>query len=40
MARSIMILCGSPRAKGNTNTVVGWAAAAATEAGAPWKAEG
>ena len=34
MARSIMILCGSPRAKGNTNTLVGWVAEAAAGAGA------
>ncbi|MFB3894613.1 MAG: flavodoxin family protein [Phycisphaerae bacterium] len=34
MARRIMILCGSPRASGNTNTVVGWFAQGATAAGA------
>jgi len=34
MAKSIMILCGSPRAKGNTNTIVGWVADAAKAAGA------
>ena len=34
MARKIMILCGSPRAKGNTNTLAGWVAGGAAEAGA------
>ena len=34
MARKIMILCGSPRTKGNTNTLAGWFAEGATEAGA------
>ena len=34
MARKMMILCGSPRQMGNTNTVAGWVAEAAREAGA------
>ena len=34
MATKITILCGSPRAKGNTNTVAAWVAQAATQAGA------
>jgi len=34
MARRIMIVCGSPRKKGNTNRVVGWVAEAAREEGA------
>ena len=34
MARKILILCGSPRKKGNTNTLVGWVADAARDAGA------
>ena len=34
MAKKVMILCGSPRAKGNTNTVAGWFAEGATAAGA------
>ena len=34
VAKKIMILCGSPRKKGNTNTLVGWVAGGATEAGA------
>ena len=34
MAKKIVVLCGSPRADGNTNTMVGWAAAAAGEQGA------
>jgi multimeric flavodoxin WrbA len=34
MAKKIMILCGSPRKKGNTNTLVGWVSEGATEAGA------
>jgi multimeric flavodoxin WrbA len=33
-AKRILFLCGSPRAKGNTNTLVDWAAAAARSAGA------
>jgi len=34
MAKKIMILTGSPREKGNTNTIVGWLAEGAKEAGA------
>ncbi len=34
MAKKIMILAGSPRTNGNTNTVVGWLAEGAKEAGA------
>lgn len=33
MSKKILILCSSPRKQGNTNTVVQWAAAGATEAG-------
>jgi multimeric flavodoxin WrbA len=34
MSKKILILCGSPRPKGNTNTVVGWFTEGATAAGA------
>jgi multimeric flavodoxin WrbA len=34
MAKKIMVLCGSPRVKGNTNTVAHWFAQAAMAAGA------
>lgn len=34
MARKIMVLCGSPRPKGNTNTVVEWFVQGASAAGA------
>ena len=34
MARKIIILCGSPRRQGNTNTVVNWVADGAREVGA------
>ena len=34
MARKVMIVCGSPRKTGNTNTLAGWVAEGATEAGA------
>jgi len=34
MTKKIMILCGSPRTKGNTNTLVGWVAEGAAEGGA------
>lgn len=34
MAKKIMVLSGSPRKNGNTNTVVGWFAEGAKEAGA------
>ncbi len=37
MAKKILILCGSPRVKGNTNTVVEWVAESATAAGAAVK---
>ena len=33
-AKRIMFLCGSPRERGNTNTLVKWAAEAAQAAGA------
>jgi len=34
MAKQIMVLCGSPRQHGNTNTVVAWVIQGATDAGA------
>ncbi len=34
MGKKIVIVCGSPRAEGNTNRVAGWAADAARDAGA------
>ncbi len=34
MSKKIIFLCGSPRANGNTNTLVNWVAQAAQEAGA------
>jgi len=34
MGKKIIVLCGSPRRKGNTNTVVRWMADAAKQAGA------
>ena len=34
MPRKIVVLCGSPRKKGNTNRVVSWFAEGAGEAGA------
>lgn len=33
-AKKIMVICGSPRKEGNTNTIVKWFAAAATDLGA------
>lgn len=37
MAKKIVVLCGSPRKKGNTNTIVKWFAEGAREAGAKVK---
>lgn len=34
MAKKVMVLCGSPRKNGNTNTVAGWVVEGAKEAGA------
>lgn len=34
MAKKMMVLCGSPRKNGNTNTVAGWVVEGAKEAGA------
>jgi multimeric flavodoxin WrbA len=34
MSKKVMVLCGSPRKKGNTNTVAGWVVEGAKEAGA------
>lgn len=34
MSKKIMVLCGSPRKNGNTNTVAGWVVEGAKEAGA------
>jgi multimeric flavodoxin WrbA len=34
MSRKVMIVCGSPRERGNTNRVVAWVADAARQAGA------
>jgi multimeric flavodoxin WrbA len=34
MAKKVLILCGSPRPKGNTNTLAGWFAQGAADAGA------
>ena len=34
MSKKIMIICGSPRKKGNTMTLVNWVKSGAEEAGA------
>ncbi|KAF0144211.1 MAG: NADPH-dependent FMN reductase [Nitrospirae bacterium] len=34
MAKKVMVLCGSPRKNGNTNTVAGWVVEGAKKAGA------